>query len=92
MSIPILWKWSVVLYNWIKYSTPVLGSDLGGRDGRVPAPPVLGSDLGGGRGGGTPRPPRNGEQSENITFRHPSDAGGKYFREVMWSVLEHSAD
>ena len=28
---------------------------------------------------GTP-PPRNGGQSENITFRHPSDAGGNYSR------------
>ena len=27
--------------------------------------------------GGFPPPPRNGGQSENITFRQPSDAGGK---------------
>ena len=26
---------------------------------------------------GVPPPPRNGGQSENITFHHPSDAGGK---------------
>ena len=29
-----------------------------------------------------PPPPRNGGQSENITFRHPSDAGGNQ-REVI---------
>ena len=31
---------------------------------------------------GYPPPPSDG-QSENITFRHPSDAGGKYLRIVL---------
>ena len=61
--------------------TPVLGSDLDGGGGtHLTPPPNL--DLGRGYpfhqlDNGTLPPPCNGGQSEKITFRHPSDAGGK---------------
>ena len=58
------WTWEGVpfIQNWEGGSSPQPGPGKG-----VPSTPHCQPD------GGTPR---NGAQSENITFRHPSDAGG----------------